>query len=81
VLLVVEVSDTSLEYDRKTKLPLYAAAGIAEAWIVDLAAGRLEVYSQPRGGLYTRSALYGREDTIASTAVSELTVPVSGILG
>jgi Uma2 family endonuclease len=81
VLLVVEVSDTSLEYDRKTKLPLYAAAGIAEAWIVDLAAGRLEVYSQPRGGLYTRSALYGREDTIASTAMSGLTVPVSDILG
>ena len=35
-LLVVEVADTSLRYDRETKLPLYAAAGIPEAWIVDL---------------------------------------------
>lgn len=47
VLLVVEVADTSLAYDRDTKLPLYAEAGIPEAWLVDLTADAIEVYSEP----------------------------------
>ena len=47
-LLVVEVADTSLAYDRQRKLPLYAAAGIPEAWLVDLTEDRLEVHSATR---------------------------------
>lgn len=46
-LLVVEVADTSLRYDRETKLPLYAGAGIPEVWIVDLTEDRIEMYSDP----------------------------------
>lgn len=47
VLLIVEVSDSSPEYDRETKLPLYAGAGIREAWIVNLKEGCVEVYTNP----------------------------------
>jgi Uma2 family endonuclease len=47
VLLVVEVSDSTLRFDRGTKLPIYAAAGITEAWIFNLNARRLERYSEP----------------------------------
>jgi Uma2 family endonuclease len=47
VLLLVEVSDTSLDYDRVTKLPLYAQYGIAEVWIVNLRERRIELYQQP----------------------------------
>lgn len=43
-LLVVEVADTTVATDRRHKLPLYARAGIREAWLVDLVAGRLEVH-------------------------------------
>jgi Uma2 family endonuclease len=50
VLLVVEVSDTTLAYDRSTKLRLYAAAKIPVYWIVNIPDRVVEVYTQPRGG-------------------------------
>ena len=81
VLLVVEVSDASIGYDRNTKLPLYAAVNIREAWLVDLSRGRVEVHTEPRDGFFVRFALYGRGETIYTDAVSGLAVPVSGILG
>ena len=45
VLLLVEVADSSLAHDRDTKLPQYAAAGIPEAWLVNLVDRRIEVYA------------------------------------
>lgn len=50
VLLLVELSDSSLSYDRGTKLPLYARFGVPEVWIVDLKGAAVEVYRQPDGG-------------------------------
>jgi len=52
VLLLVELSDTSLAYDRGTKVPLYARFGVPEVWIVDLRGAAVEVYRQPEGGAY-----------------------------
>ena len=46
-MLVVEVADTSLRYDRETKLPLYARAGVPEAWLVDLQNSVVEVHTEP----------------------------------
>lgn len=48
LLLVIEVADSSLAYDRDVKLPLYARFGIPEAWLVDLEQRRLERYTEPR---------------------------------
>ena len=48
VLLVVEVADSSLAYDREVKLPLYCRAGIPEVWIVNLVDNWVEVYRDPR---------------------------------
>ncbi len=47
VFLVVEVAETSSDYDRQVKIPLYARWGISEAWLVDLEADRVEVYRSP----------------------------------
>lgn len=47
VVLLIEVADTSLEYDREVKLPVYAQAGIPGVWIVDLSGERVEVYRRP----------------------------------
>lgn len=47
VLLVIEVSDSTLKYDRKTKLSLYAESGIADYWIFNLVEIQLEMYSEP----------------------------------
>jgi Uma2 family endonuclease len=52
MLLVVEVSDTTLRHDRDVKVPLFARHGIPEAWIVDLQHGELHVYRSPHQGGY-----------------------------
>jgi Uma2 family endonuclease len=52
VLLLVEVSDSSLAYDRGTKLALYANFGVPEVWIIDLA-GAVEIYRGPKDGAYS----------------------------
>ena len=49
VYLLVEVSDTTLAKDRVVKLPLYAAHGIPEVWIVNLVDRQIEIYTDPRG--------------------------------
>jgi len=73
-LIVVEISDSSLRLDRR-KAGLYAAAGIPEYWIVNLAARRLEVYRQPVadangefGHRYSEVGVLGEDETIAPLA-------------
>ena len=51
-LLVIEVADISLAYDRTTKLRLYAEAGIPEYWIVECDTETVEVYREPAGDAY-----------------------------
>lgn len=67
VTFVVEVSDTSLDEDRRLKIPQYARAKIAEYWIVNVKDRRVEVYTQPRGGknpTYRQRTDYGPDDTV-----------------
>jgi Uma2 family endonuclease len=62
VSLLVEVADTSLEFDTTVKAGLYAAAGIADYWVVDLTSQAVIVLRDPRGGRYeTRSTHRGDE--------------------
>jgi Uma2 family endonuclease len=81
VLAVFEVADSSRDYDRGVKLPLYAAAGIPEAWLIDLVAETIERHSEPRDGRYRLIALAGRGETLGSTVLPALTIPVDAILG
>lgn len=55
VLLLIEVADTSLLFDRRTKAPLYAQAGIREYWIVNLVDRVMELHRQPSHGSYQDS--------------------------
>ena len=79
VLLVIEVSDTSLQYDRTVKLRLYARAEIPEYWIVDANAETLEIYRLPSGERYTDHRRPVRGDRVAPLAFPEDTVPVDAI--
>ncbi len=81
VLLVVEVAETSLEYDRDVKVPLYAQALIPEVWLVDLANGTIHVYSQPANGAYQviSQATFG--DALVSQALPGRTLDIDSILG
>ena len=67
LLLVVEVADTSLGYDRDEKFPRYAAGGITEAWLVDLEGDRIEVHREPgpEGYARIRSVTRGAELEVA----------------
>lgn len=71
-LLVVEVSDTTLTYDRDTKLPLYAEAGIPEVWIVNLEARQVEVYRTPSGLDYTVRLLRDASTTVDLAALPKI---------
>jgi Uma2 family endonuclease len=55
VMLVIEVADSSLAYDRDVKLPRYARAGIPEVWLVDLAGRRLLIHRRPDAGRYAEA--------------------------
>jgi len=65
VLLVVEVSDSTLEYDRNEKMTLYAQANIAQLWVIDLIHELIEQYSQPLHGRYGHVVTHQRGETIA----------------
>ncbi len=81
VLLVVEVSDTTLAYDRDVKLPRYARAGIPEVWIVDLQGDRVESHSDPSPEGYGVSREFGPGEQARSVSVEDLSLPVDEILG
>ncbi len=81
VFLVMEVADSSREYDRGIKMPLYAAAGIAEAWLVDLVAEMIERYTDPHNGHYRLVAIAHRGETLASTVFPALVIDVDTVLG
>ncbi len=81
VLLLIEVADTSVERDLEVKLPLYARAGIPEAWLVDLPAETVEVYSRPDGGEYRETVRTKRGETVTSRTIPGLEVAANDIFG
>ena len=79
VLLLVEVSDTTLRYDREIKLPLYASHGIPELWLIDLGSNQLQQYFQPVNTRYERmsTCIEGKITVLTMPGVS---VDVSSVL-
>ena len=80
VLLVVEIADSSLRYDRDVKARLYAEWGVAEYWLVDLKANVLWVYSSPDGGTYQRVERRDRGQSIAPQRLPACVVPVDAFM-
>jgi Uma2 family endonuclease len=81
ILLVIEVADTSVEPDRRWKLPLYGRAGIREAWLLDVNAERLEIYREPGPAGYPRPRVLARGETVAPEAFPDLTIDVADLRG
>ncbi len=69
--LVVEVSDTTLLTDRKTKAALYARAGISEYWVADIPDRRLIVHRQPSGSRYESVVAYLENESVSPLAAPE----------
>ena len=80
VMLLIEVADSSVGYDRHEKLPRYARAGIPEVWITVLPERIIEAHTEPSGGRYTRNRIYVPGDTISPGALPDIELAVSDIL-
>lgn len=81
VLLVVEVADTSIGFDREIKIPLYASAGIPEAWLVNLPEDRIDMYRRPTSTGYQEVQRLEGGMRLSPLAFSALVLPVDDILG
>jgi len=81
VLLLVEVAETSAEYDRTIKLPLYARSGIPEVWLVDLAAAAVEVHRRPTPEGYQEVQRVRRGERLAPHTFPDLDLVVAEVLG
>ena len=80
ILLVIEIADSSLEYDTTTKLELYAILGIHEYWVADLQNDRLLAYSEPEKDSYRTQREFHRSDMIAPQLLPDCRIAVSVLL-
>jgi Uma2 family endonuclease len=80
VRLLIEVADSSLRYDRLTKLPLYARAGIAEAWLVDVEHGRVELHRGPEADGYRDVLAPGAGEPFTPLAFPDVTLRIADLL-
>ena len=79
VLLVIEVSDTTLAYDTGEKAELYAAAGIADYWVVDVAGQAIEVRREPVSGRYRSLKTHAGNDEVRPLATPEVALRPSAL--
>jgi Uma2 family endonuclease len=80
VLLLVEVADSSLDYDRDVKGPLYAENGIVEYWIANVIDRSLEVYRDPRAdGTYADVRTLRAGEAVTLVALPTITVSVADL--
>lgn len=80
-LVVIEVSDSTLKYDRDTKLPLYAESEIQEVWIVNLLKNIIEIHTTPNNGVYQFVKIFNQGEVVKSETVPDVKVEVDKILG
>ncbi len=80
VFLLIEVADSTLEYDREIKLPAYGRAGVAEVWIVNLLDATIEVYREPHFTGYGSKTVLRAGDQAKPQAFPDVAVDVGALL-
>jgi Uma2 family endonuclease len=78
VLLLVEISDSSLAFDQGAKRALYARHGVAEYWVIDIQDKRVHIYFEPTVDGYARSIKCAPSDTVSPRALPAVQVTVQG---
>jgi Uma2 family endonuclease len=81
ILLIIEVAESSVDYDREVKAPLYAGAGVPEYWLADLNARRLVCYSDPADGAYRTLGHRSAGESVAPVLLPECPIAVADLLG
>jgi Uma2 family endonuclease len=81
VLLLIEVSDSSLAFDQSVKLDLYARYGVSEYWVVDVEGKRVVTYREPGPKAYLRTLQFTAADIVAPQAFPDVKIAVGEIFG
>ena len=81
VVLMIEVSDTTLHFDRNVKVPIYARNGIIEVWIVDLNNDSIHVYREPKEATYTLVETRTKGESISPRQFPDFLISVTDLLG
>ncbi|CAN1213382.1 Uma2 family endonuclease [Tumidithrix helvetica PCC 7403] len=81
ILLLIEVSDTTLKFDREVKIPLYAVSKIPEVWIVNLPDRNIEVYRDPVAQSYTTIQQYQGGESLSISTLEGIVVSVKELFG
>ncbi|MCD9188387.1 MAG: Uma2 family endonuclease [Pyrinomonadaceae bacterium] len=81
VLLLIEVSDSTVKYDRDVKVRLYAEAEVAEVWLINLPRQLVEVYTQAENGKYKIVGKFNKTQTLSPKFLPDLKIKVADILG
>ena len=81
VAIVFEIAETSVTFDKNVKFRRYAAAGIPEAWLVDLPGEKVEVHTQPKENGYGVVRIYERGENAVSETIPSIDLSVDDILG
>jgi Uma2 family endonuclease len=77
MLLVVEISQSTLRLDLKVKVPLYARHQVPEVWVVDLEHNRIHFFRSPKNGVYTDVSFTDKPEAVALIAVPGITVDLA----
>ena len=80
ILLIVEVADTSLDYDRSVKLPLYAAAAIPEVWLINLQNKTVEQHTRLHDGIYSLIRILRGAEVLECESVPNLRIEIAKVL-
>ena len=80
ILLLIEVADSSLDYDREVKAPLYASKGVVEYWLVDVKGDAITCYTDPSGGRYQTVTRHHRGESIAPKLLPDCLIALDSIL-
>jgi len=80
VLLIIEVSDTMLAYDRSVKVPLYARHGVPEVWLIDLQSNRVSIHRNPHNGVYADVSTFDRPGITTVSLLPGIAIDFAGLL-
>ncbi|MDZ8109136.1 MAG: Uma2 family endonuclease [Nostoc sp. DedQUE12a] len=80
IFLLIEVADSTIEYDREEKIPLYAQANIIEVWLVDINEEIVEVYQQPTAAGYQLMQKFASSQTLSIPDFPDVNINVNEIL-
>jgi Uma2 family endonuclease len=81
ILLIVEIADSSIDYDREVKSRVYARSGVQEYWLADLNENLVFCYSSPRNEAYESVRQYGRGQAVAPHLLPRCVISAADLLG